>query len=115
MATATKKEHKSVRPERGGQATLVDLVDLSLGARNVPEHLAGLEVANAILALSGDGTEFINGDIISVDEFGDFGGAFVDAVEMGFAVREEVARPEHGAVGRSAPVLTKIDDQRMGL
>ena len=30
------------------------------------------DVANAILALSGDGTEFINGDIISVD-----GGEFI--------------------------------------
>ena len=26
MATATKKEHKSARPERGGQATLLDAI-----------------------------------------------------------------------------------------
>jgi enoyl-[acyl-carrier protein] reductase III len=48
------------------------MIDITLKRNPTGRMTTPQDVANAILALSGDGTEFINGDIISVD-----GGEFI--------------------------------------
>ena len=48
------------------------MIDITMKRNPTGRMTTPQDVANAILALSGDGTEFINGDIISVD-----GGEFV--------------------------------------
>ncbi len=48
------------------------MIDVTLKRNPTGRMTTTQDVANAILALSGDGTEFINGDIISVD-----GGEFI--------------------------------------
>lgn len=50
------------------------MIDITMKRNPTGRMTTPQDVANAILALSGDGTEFINGDIISVD-----GGEFVTA------------------------------------
>ncbi len=51
------------------------MIDITMKRNPTGRMTTPQDVANAILALSGDGTEFINGDIISVD-----GGEFVTGV-----------------------------------
>jgi enoyl-[acyl-carrier-protein] reductase (NADH) len=48
------------------------MIDITMKRNPTGRMTTPQDVANAILALSGDGTEFINGDIISVD-----GGEFI--------------------------------------
>ena len=48
------------------------MIDITMKRNPTGRMTTPQDVANAILALSGDGTDFINGDIISVD-----GGEFV--------------------------------------
>ena len=48
------------------------MIDITMNRNPTGRMTTPQDVANAILALSGDGTEFINGDIISVD-----GGEFI--------------------------------------
>jgi len=48
------------------------MIDITMKRNPTGRMTTPQDVANAILALSGDGTAFINGDIISVD-----GGEFI--------------------------------------
>ena len=48
------------------------MIDITMKRNPTGRMTTPQDVANAILALSGDGTEFINGDIVSVD-----GGEFI--------------------------------------
>ena len=48
------------------------MIDITMKRNPTGRMTTPQDVANAILALSGEGTEFINGDIISVD-----GGEFI--------------------------------------
>ncbi len=85
------------------------MIDITMKRNPTGRMTTPQDVANAILALSGDGTEFINGDIISVD-----GGEFITGswAGDGSGHRRRVGQRRPRGHDRATPARARRDRHR---